>query len=168
MTPRPAERSDLEGILDLLGRLNANGSAADARYRLRGHSRALLRAQILDTWFGRFLPFPACWVLGGDGAGEAGEAGEAGGASLAGLISGEPMQVHPVLDQPPTARIDNLWIEPDHRRKGLARALVATFRGAAHEAGYPRIEVSTLARDAQALAFWREMGFEDLRVVLSS
>ncbi len=155
MIPRQAERSDLEGILDSLGTLNANGTAADERYRLRSHSRALLRAHVLDTWFGRFLPSPACWVL---------EAPE----GLVGLISGEPVQLHPVLDQPPTARIDNLWIDPGYRRQGLARTLVSTFREAANEAGYPRIEVSTLARDAMALAFWREVGFEDLRIVLSS
>ena len=154
LTLRVANRSDLDAILDLLGRLNASGTAADDRYRLRDHSRALLRAHILDAWFGRFLPFPPCWVA---------EAAD----GLTGLITGEPLQVHPVLDQPPTARIDNLWVEPVHRRQGIARRLVQTFRDSAHSAGYPRIEVSTLARDGDALAFWREMGFADLRVILS-
>ncbi len=154
MNVRPAVRADVDAILPLLLQLADNGFTVDARYRLRGHRRALLRAHVLESWFGRFLPFPPCWV-----------AEQAG--IIVGMVSGEPLQVHPVLDQPPTAGISDLWVEPGFRRRGVGRELVDTFREAASRAGYPRVELTTLARDGQALAFWRAMGFEDLRVTLS-
>lgn len=155
MKVRPAERTDLDSVLPLLSELAENGHRVDVRYRLRGHRRALLRAHVLEHWFGRFLPFPPCWVAQHEDR-------------VVGLVSGEPMQMHSVLDQPPTANITDLWVEPEFRRQGLARQLVDAFRQSAREAGYLRIEVSTLARDDQALAFWRSMGFADLRVALAA
>ncbi len=152
--PRPAERRDVDACIELLDQLNANGEAADPRFRLRDHRRALLRAYVLDAWFGQFLPFPACWLAEREGV-------------PVGLVSGKPLPTHPVLDHPPSARIENLWVHVDHRRQGIARDLVQTFQEAARRAGYPRIEVYTLARDHRALAFWRAVGFEDLMVSLT-
>ncbi|MEN0061908.1 MAG: GNAT family N-acetyltransferase [Myxococcota bacterium] len=154
MNLRPAVRADLDAVLPLLLQLADNGHHVDIRYRLRGHRRALLRAHVLESWFGRFMPFPSCWVAEKDD-------------TIVGMVSGEPLQMHAVLDQPPTVVITDLWIEPGFRRRGLARSLVDRFCRTAEEAGYPRVEVSTLARDAQALAFWRAMGFADLRIALS-
>jgi len=156
VTLRPAVRADVDAILPLLIELADNGFRVDVRYRLRDHRRALLRAHVLESWFGRFMPFPPCWVA------------EEDGGAIVGMLSGEPLQVHPVLDQPPTATITDLWVVPGHRRRGIARQLVQTFRAAATKAGYPRVELSTLARDARALAFWHAMGFADLRVTLSA
>ncbi|MEO0600261.1 MAG: GNAT family N-acetyltransferase [Myxococcota bacterium] len=154
MNLRPAARTDVDAILPLLMELADNGFRVDVRYRLRDHRRALLRAHVLESWFGRFLPFPPCWVAEHDG-------------QIVGMVSGEPLVVHAVMDQPPTAAITDLWVQPPFRRRGIARQLVETFREAATKAGYLRVELSTLARDEQALAFWRAMGFVDLRVTLS-
>lgn len=150
---RAARRSDSGGLLEALMRLNETGTAADPRFRLRPDGRASLRAHLDEVWFGRFRPFPAAFVAEEDGA-------------LVGFVSGEPLPDHPLLDQPPSARIENLWVEPQARRRGLARALVAAFREAAAGAGLHRIEVQTLVRDARAVAFWRSVGFDDLRVLL--
>ena len=155
MNLREATRRDVEGLLELLDRLNANGRAVDPRFRVRQDMRALQRDHLREAWFGRFLPFPACWVAEQE-------------AGLHGFVSGLPQQAHPVLEAPPTARIENLWVDPEFRRQGIATALVQRFRAAAANAGYARCEVSTLARDDQALAFWRAQGFSDLRVALAA
>lgn len=152
---REAVRSDLEALLDGLARLDATGEAADPRYRLRPDWRAVQRERLADLWFGRFLPFPACLVDERDGG-------------LAGFVGGAPRADHPILDEPPTAKIEVMWVEEPHRRLGIGRALVAAWLERAAAAGYGRIEVSTLARDARAVAFWRGVGFDDLRLVLAT
>jgi GNAT superfamily N-acetyltransferase len=152
---REAVPSDLDAIVALLLRLNANGTAADPRYALRPDAGPHLREQLRDLWFGRFLPFPACLVA------------EPSRGSLAGLISAEVVPDLGILAFAPSARIDNLWVEPPWRRQGLGRALVAQMRARTSAAGYGRLTVSTLARDDRALAFWRAMGLQDLFVVLS-
>jgi ribosomal protein S18 acetylase RimI-like enzyme len=150
---RAAARSDLSWLVGALGRLNAAGTEADPRYVPRADTPLLLRAQIDEVWFGRFHRFPPCLV-----------ADEGGG--LVGLVAGGGRPPHPILDEPPTAVISDLWVEPSHRRRGLARELVSAFRDHARAAGCTRLEVTTLARDTRAVAFWRALGFSDLRIVL--
>ncbi|MEQ1565707.1 MAG: GNAT family N-acetyltransferase [Myxococcota bacterium] len=149
---RAATRADLGEVVSALLALNANGSAADPRYRLRPDAK--LRELLSAEWFDRFLPFPACWV-------------SPGATGLVGVISCQIVPEHPVLDQAPTVRIDNLWVAPEHRRAGLGLALVEKVREQASRAGFPRLVASTLAQDAQALAFWRRAGFSDLNVLLA-
>ena len=151
---RPAARSDLTWLVAALGRLNAAGAEADPRYVPRSDIAARLRNEIDEGWFGRFHRFPPCLVAEEDGA-------------LVGLVAGGGRPPHPILDEPPMVTISDLWVEPAHRRRGHARALVAAFLEHARAAGCVRIEVSTLARDARAVAFWHALGFTDLRLVLA-
>jgi ribosomal protein S18 acetylase RimI-like enzyme len=157
---RPATRADLDRIVQAQLRLNEAGTAADPRYQLRPDAARALREHLGFSWFERFLPFPACLLaLEPDGS--------EGADRLVGLISGEVVPEHPVLAYPPTARIDGMWVEPDRRRSGLGRSLVAAFRAGAAKAGFHRITVSTLAKDARAVAFWRSVGFDDLNLILA-
>ncbi|MCB9696396.1 MAG: GNAT family N-acetyltransferase [Alphaproteobacteria bacterium] len=151
---RAAERADLRAIVPLLEELDRDGTRADPRYRVRPEATARMAETLGELWFDRFLPFPPCLVAEVDGV-------------VVGLVSALPAQAHPILDDEPTARIQQLYVRPDHRRRGLARALVQGMVRHASQAGYPRIEVSTLALDGRALAFWRASGFSDLRVVLA-
>ena len=149
---RPAERRDLDRCVHMLQALHAHGESLEPHFRLHRDLNGL-RTWIREAWFGRFLPFPAAWLAVDD-------------REPVGLISGGPVAVHAAFDQAPTARIDNLWVAPPGRGRGVGRRLVATFREAAHTAGYPRIEVSTLAQDSAARGFWNAVGFRDLRVTL--
>jgi GNAT superfamily N-acetyltransferase len=151
---REAVRADLVALVDAIVALNENGTAADPRYRLHEDGPARLREHLLHAWFGRFLPFPACLVAESEGR-------------IVGLVSGELAPDPGILANPPTARIDNLWVEPDHRRTGIARRLVEAWCARAVRAGYPRTTVGTLVRDARAVAFWEAMGFEALTVTLA-
>jgi ribosomal protein S18 acetylase RimI-like enzyme len=134
-------------------RLNEAGTAADPRFRFLPDVAAHLREHFGHAWFGRFQPFPGCWVA------------EVGGERV-GMVSGEVVVTSQLLDRPPTARIDNLWVEPAHRRAGIARALVDAFRARAVRAGFGALQVSTLHRDERAVAFWRSVGLTEMYVVL--
>lgn len=141
---REAVRSDRDALLAAALRLNATGTVADPRYRLRPDATKVLRERLGEVW---------CLVDERDGV-------------VAGFVAGEPRRDHPILDQPHTCTISDLWVEEPFRRQGIGRALVAAFRVLAERRGFPRIEVTTLARDARALAFWRSVGFDNLRVTL--
>ena len=151
---REAVRADLGVLVEQIVALDENGTTADPRYRLHEDGPARLREHLLHAWFGRFLPFPACLVAEID-------------SRIVGLESGEVVPDPGILENPPTARIDNLWVDPAHRRTGLGRRLVDVYRARTEKAGFSRMTVGTLVRDARAVAFWQAMGFEPLTVTLA-
>jgi GNAT superfamily N-acetyltransferase len=150
---RPARRADHAALLDLWEDLQANGFAADPRYRPTPQARREMTAYTRDAWFDE-RPFPRVLVAEADG-------------TLTGFVHGFPRIAVPVVDLSPTARIGDLHVHPDHRRRGIGRALVEAFAARALEAGFPRLEVGTLTADARAVAFWRAMGFDDWQVTLT-
>jgi ribosomal protein S18 acetylase RimI-like enzyme len=147
------ERRDVGAVLAMMMALNRAGHAIDPRYQVRADAEATLRDVINHEWLGVFRPFPAAFVA------------EVGG-QLAGYIQGDLGRPHPILVEPPKAKIGNLWVQPQHRRKGLASALVAAYITAAKGAGIDCIEVGTLGTDERAVAFWRSVGFSDWRITL--
>lgn len=151
---RAAERRDLRWLLDAVVRLNRNGTEADPRFRLAPSAERALAEHLEHAWFGRFLPFPAVLIV---------EIGDA----PAGFVSGGIVVDPGILEAPPSAIVDNLWVEPEHRRAGVARALVAAFRERALRAGFPGLRVSTLFLDERARAFWRAVGLTEMYVVLA-
>ena len=140
---RPAVRADTAALVRCWERLIAEGAAVGGAVPPRG--RDAFRTRVEDLWFGSFLPFPAAWVA---------DVGE-----VAGFVSGLPVPDHPLRALPRSARIEDLWVHPQWRRRGIATSLVTAFEGAARRSGYARLEVGTYAADAQALAFWRSAGF---------
>jgi ribosomal protein S18 acetylase RimI-like enzyme len=145
-------RRDVDAAVQVWSRLMSEGTAADPRY-LQGDIEAI-RADMLH-WFACFHPFSPAHVAWT-------------GGSLVGWISGQPTRVSLTVSAPKSARIDNLWVDPDFRRRGLGRALVSTWTTEARDAGFERLEVATLARDQRAVAFWRQQGFGDWLVLLSN
>lgn len=149
---RPMRLGDLEPVLDLWQALMNNGFAADLRYEPAADARAQFRPYVKERWV-IHQPFVSTWVA------------EVGG-QLIGFCGGIPLFPVPVLANTASVRIGDLYVAPDSRRQGLGRQLVAAFLQGARSAGHTRFEVGTLAHDAQAIAFWRAMGFADLRVTL--
>lgn len=150
---RPMERSDIPGVLGAWEDLMATGRQADPRFRASADPREMYRAYLLDRVFGAFHPFPPAWVA-------------VDGEAVVGWIQGFALPVLPLVDQPPTARIGDMWVHADHRRRGIGTRLVEAFVERANAAGYPWIEVGTLTRDARAVAFWERQGFTGWKVVL--
>lgn len=66
-----------------------------------------------------------------------------------------------VVAGPPPGRCSVGWllVHPAARRRGVAAALVAAALDAARAGGQDRVCVETLTSWADAMAFWRAMGF---------
>ncbi len=64
---------------------------------------------------------------------------------------------HRVMDE---AELRNIAIDPLHRRKGLARALLAAGVRTLQESGVGRIFLEVRASNQPALAFYRAAGFQ--------
>jgi GNAT superfamily N-acetyltransferase len=63
-------------------------------------------------------------------------------------------------DQPQTARLRVLFLEPAARGLGLGRRLVETCIGFAREAGYRRIVLQTFAELTEARRLYEQTGFQ--------
>ncbi len=61
----------------------------------------------------------------------------------------------------PVVFLQDLFVEPDHRKHGIARALVARVAAFAHELGSPIVEL-TVRADNPAQEFYQRNGFEHL------
>ncbi|HTW08151.1 MAG TPA: GNAT family N-acetyltransferase [Acidimicrobiales bacterium] len=62
------------------------------------------------------------------------------------------------------AVVGRLWVAPDHRRRGVARSLLATAVAAAHEAGlWPLLD--TVATNARSIALYESAGWVRLGTV---
>lgn len=153
MRVRRLERADLPALARAWEDLVAHGHEVDPRFGPSTGRDGLLRDHLFHALFEVRHPFPPAWVADDREA-------------LVGFVHGFPLHALPVLHQPPTARIADLWVRADRRRRGIGRMLVAAFVEGAAAAGYPRVEVGTLARDEAAVAFWRSQGFGDWRVDL--
>lgn len=153
MVVREATRRDLQGLLDGWEALQAHGARIDPGQALAPGARRWEEGRLLDVVFGAFHPWPPAWVAVDDGR-------------VIGLLTSAPVPQGP-LARPPTARIDDCWVHPDHRGAGLGRRLVGAWRDAARAGGCQAFEVSTLAADGDALGFWQAMGFHPRRVVLA-
>jgi GNAT superfamily N-acetyltransferase len=61
----------------------------------------------------------------------------------------------------PVVFLQDLFVELDYRKQGMARALVARVAAYAHELGSPIVEL-TVRADNPARAFYHHSGFENL------
>lgn len=152
MRIRRLERADLPALADAWEELVAHGHRIDRRFGPSAGRGGLLREYLFHTLLEVRHPFPPAWV--------------ADDGQLVGFIHGFALRVLPVFEHSPTARIADLWVRADRRRRGIGTGLVAAFVEGATAAGYPRVEVGTLALDAAAVGFWQSQGFDAWRVEL--
>jgi ribosomal protein S18 acetylase RimI-like enzyme len=61
----------------------------------------------------------------------------------------------------PVVFLQDLYVEPDYRKHGIARALVARVAAFAHDLGSPIVEL-TVRADNPAQDFYQRSGFENL------
>jgi len=54
--------------------------------------------------------------------------------------------------------LDDLYVRPEHRGRGVGRALLANLARTARERGYGRVDWSVLDWNEPALAFYRSIG----------
>lgn len=150
---RPAERRDIDVLLDLWEALMACGHEADPRFRQAANGREPMRT-FMHACFDAGSPFPPFLLAEAE-------------HHPVGFIRGFPLNIVPVVEQAPSVRIGDLYVAPAWRRQGVARRLVDGLLERAARNGYRRAEVGTLTNDARAVSFWRSLGFGDWQVTLS-
>lgn len=145
-------RSDLPTVLSLWNALMANGMRVEPRWTLASTADAWMANWVRDVFLTK-VPFPHGHVYEDE-------------HGVAGFVSGFVDAGSPVLDEPPGLRIGDVFVAERARRQGIGRRLVEHQIAVAKAAGYSNVIVETLTRDVRAMAFWRAMGFGDMRLQL--
>lgn len=103
----------------------------------------------------------ADWLRDGFGAGAGFTAfvAEIGGGSLVGMATCSRRVI--TGWNGPVVFLQDLFVEPDYRGRGVARALAARVAAYAHKLGSPIVEL-TVRADNPAQAFYRHSGFAHL------
>jgi GNAT superfamily N-acetyltransferase len=60
------------------------------------------------------------------------------------------------------AEVKRVWTHPSYRRQGLARAIMDALENRAREVGYTEIELTTGARQPEAVALYLGLGYQPL------
>ena len=66
----------------------------------------------------------------------------------------------------PVAFLEGLYVAPEHRRRGVARALVAAVEAWAHERGVSEFASDALLDNIESHAFHRAIGFTETERVV--
>lgn len=66
---------------------------------------------------------------------------------------------NPGLTPPQTAKINDVWVDPAHRRRGIARAMAETLLVFAQSRGIDTVWLDWVAGNNAAEALWRDLGF---------
>ena len=85
------------------------------------------------------------------------------GAYLVGYEGAEPVAgggVRRLVDG--VAEIKRMYVRPDARSRGLARALLAALEDAARSLGYQAVRLDTGPKQVHALALYRSAGYVDV------
>jgi ribosomal protein S18 acetylase RimI-like enzyme len=149
---RQASRADLPEIARLLLELDREGARVDPRHRFVVDPQ-VWRSTLDWMLFATHHPVPSGWVAEGAGC-------------LIGVLVGQFQRGELGLGQPPSGKVQMLWVDEPHRRQGIGRALFEAFLGRLRSVGVTECDVVTLIRDDRAVAFWRSLGFEDQYVTL--
>ena len=83
------------------------------------------------------------------------------GAYVVGYVDGRPLACGALWPCDfTTAEVRRMYVHREHRRAGLARAVLAHLIGVAREFGYTRIVLETGFRQSAAMQFYEAAGFK--------
>ena len=74
--------------------------------------------------------------------------------------SGRIVGIARMAIHPGWAGIFGVWVDPDHRRRGIASTIVSAVAMVARENGMPAIYLQVSSDNAEGLAFWKGLGFD--------
>ena len=86
------------------------------------------------------------------------------GGRVVGFISGELREGSPTFLPKTWASVDDVFVEPDHRNRGMGRALLRSVGEWARERGASGISLQVAAANARARKFYEELGFREISV----
>lgn len=85
---------------------------------------------------------------------------------VCGFVTAETSSPAPIFEGRSEVYIDELFVEPDSRRRGLGTALVAAVRQWAESLGAVRIRAGLLAANDEGRRFWEQVGGEPITVTI--
>lgn len=80
-----------------------------------------------------------------------------------GLAMGSVVE-HPNMVPARSGKIDDVWVAPEHRRRGTCRAMLARLMGFFGSAGVAELHLNFVGGNVEAEAVWRGLGFESVVV----
>jgi ribosomal protein S18 acetylase RimI-like enzyme len=86
------------------------------------------------------------------------------GDRTVGFISGELRQGSPTFLPKTWASVDDVFIEPEYRNRGMGRALLQCVQAWAQERGADGISLQVAAANSRGRKFYEDLGFRDISV----
>jgi len=86
------------------------------------------------------------------------------GDRTVGFISGELRQGSPTFLPKTWASVDDVFIEPEYRNRGMGRALLQCVQAWAQERGADGISLQVAAANSRGRKFYEDLGFRDVSV----
>jgi predicted GNAT family acetyltransferase len=141
---RPARPADLDRLEELLLALQEHIESANADlWRMNPEGRAALRAQIANR-------LPA--------TGSIAVVAEHRDDGVVGVAFGRVVTNHR-YEPPVSGQVDQAYVHPHHRRRGVATRLVAELCAFFAEQGARDISLRYVSGNDEAAAFWQALGF---------
>jgi ribosomal protein S18 acetylase RimI-like enzyme len=88
----------------------------------------------------------------------------AAGDRTVGFISGELRQGSPTFLPKTWASVDDVFVEPEFRNRGMGRALLQSVQSWAQERGADGISLQVAAANARGRKFYEDLGFREISV----
>jgi GNAT superfamily N-acetyltransferase len=81
-----------------------------------------------------------------------------------GFISGELRQGSPTFLPKTWASVDDVFVEPEYRNRGMGRALLQSVKSWAQEKGADGISLQVAAANSRGRKFYEDLGFREISV----
>lgn len=147
---RTARMQDLDLVAALWSAITRHHEPLDPLFRMRPDAASELRELLASL-----QRDPDCEIFVWDEAGD-----------LPGMCIVRIDHAPPILEEVERAEISDLGVRRDHRRRGIAGALVERAMRWVEESGIRRVEIQVARGNVEGQAFWRAKGFVDLMDVL--
>lgn len=85
---------------------------------------------------------------------------------VCGFITAERSSPAPIFEGRSEVYIDELFVEPEYRRRAIGTELVQTVREWAESIGAERIRAGLLAANEEGRTFWKHVGGEPITVTI--
>lgn len=86
------------------------------------------------------------------------------GDRTVGFVSGELREGSPAFQPKTWASVDDVFVEPDHRNRGIGRALIASVEGWARQRGANGVSLQVAAANGRGRRFYEGLGFREISV----
>ncbi len=86
------------------------------------------------------------------------------GDRTVGFISGELRQGSPTFLPKTWASVDDVFVEPEYRNRGMGRALLQSVKAWAQERGADGISLQVAAANSRGRKFYEKLGFREISV----